>query len=92
MAGGFADILNIAGTDTLLAGADPAAGRFHFPLKIRLHGSHTGVDQQQRRVILGNQRKAGEPKMALALKKGKEHLPQFVDTIGLWIHFGSTSI
>ena len=92
VAGGFADILNISRTDTLLAGAYPAAGRLHFTLEIGLHGGHAGVDQQQRRVILRDQRKAGEPEMALALKKRKEHLPQFVDTIRLGIHFGSTSI
>ena len=92
MAGGFTDVLNITGTNTLLAGADPAARRLHFPLKIGLHGRHAGVDQQQRRVILGNQRKAGKPEMALAFEERKEHLPKFVDTIGLGIHFVSTSI
>ena len=47
MTGGLADVLDITGTDALLAGADTAAGRLHLALKIGLHGCHAGVDQQQ---------------------------------------------
>ena len=55
VAGGLADILNIAGTDTLLAGAHSSSGGLHFAFKVGLHRCHTGVDQQQGRIILGNQ-------------------------------------
>ena len=67
--GSLADIFDIAGTDALLAGADPAPGRFHLSLEIGLHRRHAGVDQQQRRVVLRNQGKAGQAQMALALKE-----------------------
>ncbi len=66
--GSLADVLNVAGTDALLAGADPAAGRLHLTLEIGLHGSHAGVDQQQRLVILGNQGKAGQAQVFLGFK------------------------
>ena len=43
VAGGLADILDVAGTDALLAGADPVTGRLHLTLEIGLHGRHAGV-------------------------------------------------
>ena len=83
VAGGLTDVLNVAGADALLAGADPAAGGLHLALEIGLHGGHAGVDQQQGLVILGDQRKAGQAQMTLTLEEGQEHLPQLVDPIGL---------
>ena len=47
VAGGLADVLDVAGADALLAGADPMTGRLHLTLEIGLHGRHAGVDQQQ---------------------------------------------
>ena len=86
MAGGFADVLDVAGTDALLAGADPAAGRLLLALEVGLHGGHAGVDQQQGRVILGNQREAGQPQVALALKEAEKHFPQLVDAVFFLFH------
>ena len=86
MAGGFADVFNIAGTDALLAGAHPVTGGLHLACEIGLHGRHAGIDQQQGRVILRDQRKAGQPQVPLALKKGEEHLPQLVDAIRFLAH------
>ena len=84
--GSLTDILDIAGTDTLLAGADPVTGRLHLAGKVRLHWRHAGVDQQQRRIVLRNQREAGQAQMALALKERQEHLTQFVYAVRLGIH------
>ena len=85
--GGLADILDIAGTDALLAGADPVTGRLHLALEVGLHGRHAGVDQQQRRIVLGDQRKAGQAQVTLALKERKEHLAQFIYAVRLGIHW-----
>ena len=86
MTGSLADILDITGTDTLLAGAHPSSGRLHLALKIGLHRRHAGVDQQKRRIILGNQRKAGQAQMLLALKEAQKHLAQFIYTVGFFTH------
>ncbi|CDB30015.1 uncharacterized protein BN490_01226 [Firmicutes bacterium CAG:137] len=86
MAGRFADVLNVAGTDAFLAGTHPAAGRLHLSLEIGLHRRHAGIDQQQRLVILGNQRKAGQAQVPLALKERQKHLPKLIHAIGLAIH------
>ena len=82
VAGGLADILDVAGTDALLAGADPMAGRLHLAGEVGLHGRHAGVDEQKAGVILRNQGKAGEPQMLLALEEFQEHFADFVQTIG----------
>ena len=86
VAGSLTDVLDIAGADALLAGADPVPGRLHLAGEIGLHGGHAGIDQQQRRVILGNQREAGQTQVALALKEGKEHFPEFIHSIGFLAH------
>ena len=78
VAGGLADIFNVAGADALLAGADPVTGRLLFALEVGLHGGHAGVDEQKAGVVLGNQREAGQAQMALALKKAQKHLSQLV--------------
>ena len=78
VAGRLADVLNIAGADALLAGTDPVAGRFFLPGKPGLHRGHSAVDEQQRGIVLRNQRKAGQTKMTFALKKFQEHLPQLI--------------
>ena len=82
VAGGVADVLNVAGADALLTGADPAAGGLLLPGEPGLHGGHAAVDEQQGGVVLGDQGEAGQPEMALALKKFQEHLPQLVQAVG----------
>ena len=83
MAGSVADILNIAGTDALLAGGDPVTGRLLLAGKVGLHGRHTGVDQQQAGIVLGDQGKAGQTQMVFGLKEVQEHFPQLVETVVL---------
>ena len=78
--GSFADVFNVAGTDALLAGGDTATGGLLLTGEEGLHGRHTGVDQQQRSVILGNQREASQTQMSLGFHKGQEHLTQFVES------------
>ena len=88
VAGGLADVLNVAGADALLAGGHPVAGGLLLPGEPGLHRGHARVDQQQGRVVLGDQGEAGESEMALCLKKGQEHLPQLVQAEGLGVKHG----
>ena len=83
VAGSVADVLNIAGTDALLAGGDPVTGRLLLAGKVGLHGCHAGVDQQQRGIVLGDQGKAGQTQMVFGLKEVQEHFPQLVETVVL---------
>ena len=83
VAGSVADVLNIAGTDALLAGGDPVTGRLLLAGKVGLHGRHTGVDEQQRSIVLGDQGKAGQTQMVFGLKEVQEHFPQLVETVVL---------
>ena len=78
---GLADVLDIAGTDALLAGADPVARGLLLALEIGLHGRHAGVNEQKARIVLGDQREAGQAQMALALKEREKHLPQLVQSV-----------
>ena len=83
VAGSVADVLNIAGTDALLAGGDPVTGRLLLAGEVGLHGRHAGVDQQQRRIVLRDQGKAGQTQMVFGLKEVQEHFPQLVETVVL---------
>ena len=78
VAGGLADILNIAGADALLAGGHPVTGGLLLAGEEGLHGGHAGVDEQQAGVVLRNQGKAGQAQVSLGLKEGQEHLAQFI--------------
>ena len=79
--GGLAHVLNVAGTDALLTGADAAAGRLLLALEPGLHGGHAGIDQQDGFVVLGYQRKAGQAQVAFGLKELQEQLPQLVQAV-----------
>ncbi|MPM94764.1 hypothetical protein SDC9_141912 [bioreactor metagenome] len=81
MAGGFSDVFNVPGADALLTGAHADAGRLLLAGEPGLHRGHTGVNQQQGRIVLRDEGKAGQAEMTLALEEGKEHLPQFVETV-----------
>ena len=69
VAGGVADVLDVAGADALLAGGHPVAGRLLLPGEPGLHGGHTGVDEQQGGVVLGDQGEAGQAQVSLGLKE-----------------------
>ena len=86
MTGSLTDILDVTGTNTLLASTDSAARGLNLSLEIRLHGRHAGIDQQQGRIILRNQGKAGQAQMLLAFKEAEKHLTQFVYTISFFTH------
>ena len=82
MAVGVADVVDVAGADALLAGADTAAGGLLLALEPGLHGGHAGVDEEQGLVVLGNQGEAGQAQVAvLPLEVAEEHLPQLVETV-----------
>ena len=51
----MADIVDIAGADALLAGANALARRYLLALEPRLHRSHTGIYEQDGFIILRNQ-------------------------------------
>ena len=77
---GLADVLDVAGTDALLAGRDAVTRRLLLSGKERLHRRHTGVDQQQRLVALRNQRKARQTQMSFGLHKGEKFFTDFIQT------------
>ena len=81
VAGGLAHVLDIAGADALLAGADAAAGRLLLPLEPGLHRGHARVDEQDGFVVLGYQRKAGQAQMAFCLEELQEQLPQLIQAV-----------
>ena len=81
VAGGLAHIVDVTGTDALLTGADAAAGRLLLALEPGLHGGHAGVDQQDRFVVLGHQRKAWQTQVAFRFKELQEQLPQLVQAV-----------
>ncbi len=78
VAGGLTDVFDIAGADALLAGADSASGGLNFTGEVGLHGSHTGVDEKQRGVILRNEGEAGESEVVFGLKELQEHFAKLV--------------
>ena len=68
---GLTDTLDIRGTDALLTGRYTGIRRNCLTQEIFFQRCHTRVDEQQTLIPLGNQRKAGETGMPLALKKRK---------------------
>ena len=85
VAGGLADVLDVAGAYALLAGADAVARRLLLALEIGLHGRHAGVYEQKARVVLRYERKAGKAEMSLALKKAQKHFTKLIYTV--FFHF-----
>ena len=78
VARGLADVFDVAGADALLAGGDAAARRLLLAGEIRLHRRHAGVDEQKRRVVLRDERKARQAKMTLGLEETEVHLAQLI--------------
>ena len=66
-------IFNIAGSDTFLTGSHPAAGRDLLSGEIGLQRCHTGINNQQRIIVMRYQRKAVHSQMILAFKKLQVH-------------------
>ena len=78
MTGRATDIFDIAGTDATLRGGDPQLGRLHLAGKKRLERSHAGADQQQTRVIIGDERITGQNQMFFPSKELQVFLSQFI--------------
>ena len=91
VARGLADVFNVAGADALLAGADAVARRLLIALEVGLHRRHAGVDEQQARIILRDEREARQAQVPLRLEKAQEHLAQFIQTIWFHNHLSSNS-
>ena len=64
-----AHLVDVGGTEALLAAGHPDAGRRLLPGKIGLEGDHTCAGKQQGRVSRGNQRGAGHGQVASVLKE-----------------------
>ena len=77
----LADVLNVAGADALLAGADAMARRLLLALEEGLHRRHAGVDEQQRLIVLRDERKAGQTQMSLRFKEAQELLAQLIQAV-----------
>ena len=81
VAGSDTHVLDIGGTDALLAGGNTLTGRHSLTEEPLLHRSHAGVDEQQALVIRrGDQRKATQTQMAFAFKERQIRFAQFVQT------------
>ena len=88
VARGVADVFNVAGADALLTGGHAVARGLLLAGEEWLHRRHTGVDEQQRRVVLRDQGKAGQAQVAFRLKKVQEHFPQLIETVILGLRHG----
>ena len=84
--GGLANVLDIAGADALLAGGNAVARRLLLAGEERLHRRHAGVDEQKRRVVLRDERKARQAEMTLGFKETEVHLAQLVESSVLHIN------
>ena len=69
MARGTSDILDVARAHATLTRRHARAGRLHLAGKERLQRRHASTDEQERRIVLRNERKAGQPEVALLLRK-----------------------
>ena len=88
VAGSFAHILQIACSDTLLAGGHPAPGGHFLTRKIGLEGRHSRIYQKKGIVIVGDQGEGLHLQMTFLLKKVKKHFSQFVYAVLFhWISF-----
>lgn len=74
MAARLADILNIVGPDTFLRVCNSRIVRLYAAVKIGLQRSHTRINPQQGRVIMGYKRSARLDFMAFAFEKKASHL------------------
>ena len=77
----LADVLDVAGADAFLAGADPAAGRLLLALEPGLHRGHARIDEQEARIVLRYQRETGQAQMAFGFKEAQKHLTQFIQSV-----------
>ena len=78
MAGCPADVLDIPCPDAALGGRNPQMGRLHLPGKERFEWSHSRPDQQQARIIVGNQGITGQNQMVFPSEKLQIFLSQFI--------------
>ena len=76
--GRAADVVDIAGADALLARRNPVGRRYELARKIRLQRSHAGANEQQARVVLGNQGKTMQNQMLLAFEKFQIGFADFI--------------
>ena len=77
---GLADILDIACSDTFLAGSHSRSGRYLLTCKIRLQRCHTCNYEQQAVIILRYERIALVTQAVLALKEFEIRFSQIVKT------------
>ena len=80
MTGSDTYVIDISGTDTLLACGHSLAGGSFQTSEIRLQRSHAGVDDQKALVLIGDQREASSCVMFLGLIEILEHFSQFVQS------------
>ena len=81
MARRAADVLDITRADAALARRHARAGRLHLAREERLQRSHAGADQEERRVILRDQRETRQAQMAFLFRKELQiSFAQFVTT------------
>ena len=75
------NVFDISCTHAALTRRDASARRLHFTREERFQRSHTSTNQEERRVILWNQRKARQAQMAFFLGKELQiSFTQFITT------------
>ena len=67
--GRAAYVVDVPGTDALLARRDPVRRRDELARKVRLERGHAGADEEQAGVVFRNEGKTVQDQMFLALKK-----------------------
>ena len=69
MPAGIADPLNIGSAHAFLAGGNASMGRLSLAAEKRFQRSHARTDEEQRRIVVGDQRKTGHHQVPFAGKK-----------------------
>jgi hypothetical protein len=70
--------LKVGGSDTFLAGANSVTRRLYLTGKEFLHRRHARIYKQERFIVVGDEGKAAESEVSLALKEGEKALSQIV--------------
>ena len=73
-----AHLFDVDDPERLLRRREPPVRRLRLAAEVRLELHHPGVGQQQRRIADWDQRRAGDPQVALGLEEAQERLAYFV--------------
>ncbi len=92
VAGGLADVFDVAGADALLAGADPVAGGLLLAGEVGLHGAMPLLMSSREASSWGTREKLGRRRCSLLSKKARNISRNSFSPKGLGSRMGITSI